>query len=285
MGRKAEPEKRQCAFCPSRPDSREHVFGEWMAPVLGIDPKDVETIYTHSYAVDPDHVAMGIETVFRSSIRPRSGNPAGRKEQMVCRKCNNEWMSRLETMVAPVLTPLVHGQTTELSPSDQEVLARWADKTAIVWEYADRKPVVSTKAHRYSMRAMQTAMPNFRVWIGKFDNPDDIRAPKIVDMYGLLPPAGFYIDRRAALHEQMRNYRFTAIAIGKVCFYVQYGTTVDALTCPSPMVDKSIWRRFDLIHPASGSEVNWPRDLGLSYADIMDLVGQRSITMLGRAKF
>lgn len=272
---KVPASKRECAFCSNRPDSREHVFGDWMTPVLGIDRKEVQTIYSHSYTVDPGHVAMGIESVFRSRIRRRSGNPAGRREQMVCRACNSGWMSQVETKVIPVLTPLIYGQATDLSPDDQAILALWADKTAIVWEYADDKPVVSTKAHRRGMKAELAAMPNSRVWIGKYDNPDEIKAPKIVDIVQFLPPKGLYLDRRSILREELRNARFTILAMGKVCFYVQYGTTSDALTSYPPLMDTSIWRRFDMIHPSSGSTLSWPMARGLSYADIMDQTAQQ----------
>ena len=52
-----------------------------------------------------------------------------------CKRCNNGWMSELETLVRPILRPLMHGQKCTLSSADLTVLARWVFKTTLMWEY------------------------------------------------------------------------------------------------------------------------------------------------------
>ena len=55
----------------------------------------------------------------------------------VCRKCNNGWMSSLETAVEPVMRRVFAGTDVDrLPPAELETLARWTAKTAITLSYA-----------------------------------------------------------------------------------------------------------------------------------------------------
>lgn len=49
----------------------------------------------------------------------------------VCRKCNHGWMSDLESRCAPILKPMLRGQSQGLSLEQQTLLAQWATKTAM----------------------------------------------------------------------------------------------------------------------------------------------------------
>src|SRR5438477_2513080 len=52
----------------------------------------------------------------------------------VCRTCNNGWMSGLESLVQPILQPMMRGKPRTLSAEDQLILARWLMKTAMMME-------------------------------------------------------------------------------------------------------------------------------------------------------
>jgi len=56
------------------------------------------------------------------------------KSRQVCARCNNGWMSRLETQAKPVLLPLMHLEKSILMLTDDErrILSRWAVKTAFM---------------------------------------------------------------------------------------------------------------------------------------------------------
>jgi hypothetical protein len=53
----------------------------------------------------------------------------------VCHPCNTGWMSVLEQHAQAVLEPMISGQVRDLSASDQEIVARWAVKTAMTFEF------------------------------------------------------------------------------------------------------------------------------------------------------
>ena len=60
---------------------------------------------------------------------------------VVCKTtCNEGWMSALEESVKPFLAPMIRdGAATALTPIQQAALTRWALKTAMVFEFTDRK--------------------------------------------------------------------------------------------------------------------------------------------------
>jgi hypothetical protein len=111
--------KRRCIFCGSDgPLTNEHIFGEWFAKLINI--KEVKPAsLTHHTPGNPREVDF-------------EALPGSAKAKVVCGPCNNEWMSRLEQSAAEVLTPLLQGQSGQLSVADLEVLAKWAFKTAFV---------------------------------------------------------------------------------------------------------------------------------------------------------
>lgn len=55
----------------------------------------------------------------------------------VCRTCNNTWMSQLEQQAKTLVLPMIHGaEGIMLTTADQELIARWALKTAGMVELA-----------------------------------------------------------------------------------------------------------------------------------------------------
>lgn len=81
-------------------------------------------------------------------------------------------MSRLETAAAPILIPLIKGDSLYLGPQEQKTLAAWITKTAMMFEFADHKRVSSSHEHRQSL--MQSGEPpvGWKIWIAKYCGED-----------------------------------------------------------------------------------------------------------------
>jgi hypothetical protein len=124
-----------CAFCDAAADSDEHLWGDWLNRVL---PTYENTTY---------NIAIGPTT--RAWNSPR---PATLKIKAVCGPCNNEWMSRLESAVKPIIVPMIYGQRVKLSPDDQKIIATWALKTTMVGEQLSEGAATIPKARRESLR-------------------------------------------------------------------------------------------------------------------------------------
>jgi hypothetical protein len=122
---------RTCVFCKGTPVTNEHVWPEWAGALL-------RTISSDPRPFRLGGLGKGWQTAKFDS-----------KVKRVCGKCNNEWMSELEGRAQPILTPMILGQQRAiiLSPADQQILARWAFKTALMSEFASPKQEVGIRTY------------------------------------------------------------------------------------------------------------------------------------------
>lgn len=113
-----------CVFCGNDELTNEHVWPEWFGELLS-------SISSTPYSVR----AFG-----RAWSTPKIDLVA----KVVCRTCNNGWMSQLEAQAKTILTPMILGEQRAviLSPRQQTVLARWALKTAIMTDFFPDDPLV-----------------------------------------------------------------------------------------------------------------------------------------------
>jgi len=103
----------------------EHIFPNWLNESF---PKELLGETNVQFSTE-----MNGQLVRR--LQYQQADPAGQRVGAVCQNCNNGWMSRLEGAVKPLLTPLIFGNKSLLSPEDQTLLATWAVKTSMVFEY------------------------------------------------------------------------------------------------------------------------------------------------------
>jgi hypothetical protein len=59
---------------------------------------------------------------------------------VVCERCNNGWMERLETRVRRHLVPMIKGQATHLDAPAIRTLARWTAKTHQMYRFHLKRP-------------------------------------------------------------------------------------------------------------------------------------------------
>lgn len=156
--------KTLCGFCESATKiSREHVFGGWIGPILGSDRAGV----TVQHRFKQDEAATVQWNVPRLD----------QKVKMPCRTCNEGWMEALETLMRPIVTPMILGRgPVVLNVFSQVVIATWAVKTAMVMEYLQKaNKRYFTQAERTSI--MADAVPSramgAHVWIGRYASKND----------------------------------------------------------------------------------------------------------------
>jgi hypothetical protein len=103
---------RYCVFChkPIAPDAPpEHVIPKWVGNAYP------SAIFTTNGPDGQKIMGKVIEITVDS----------------VCRECNHGWMSDLEAACAPMLKPMLKGETRGLNIANQARLAQWATKTAM----------------------------------------------------------------------------------------------------------------------------------------------------------
>lgn len=152
----------KCIFCGGGGLS-EHVWSKWMHPYIDAD--------------NLDH--------FRARLTRRRGRTSGVQAHkgyqggalnvrlyVVCkRRCNNGWMSRLDTAAKPLIKPFLSGSQVALSKEAQKTVATWLAMKAMVTEFSDRNSVVSTQAERTFLMEHKAPPDNWKVWIGRHSSP------------------------------------------------------------------------------------------------------------------
>ena len=118
-------ETRVCAFCGGRPVTREHIWPAWFAEWL--------------HATDDPPLLHGREGE-QGVVGAWEAQKIAATVRRFCAICNNGWMSEIEAEAQAIMMPLLvdPDEAAALSPHDQEVLARWAYKTALVGDFSWR---------------------------------------------------------------------------------------------------------------------------------------------------
>lgn len=197
----------------------------------------------------------------------------------LCRKCNNELLSRLENMVKPVLGPMaVQAKPTTLDLDAQRLLAVWAVKTVYLLELAGRQRYAGTRqveGYQPSISEvgwllaelerrpvkLVTPPPRTMVWLACWD----CMSPDIANQGSMI----HYVPSSAALRSQSAGKvagQFATLAIGYVVFQV---FTVDYVEAEAqraevwnPDPPETIAYAVPLIwpHRLRAGDVTWPPD-------------------------
>jgi len=159
---------KSCIFCGTteRPLTREHVIPQWARRSFNIQgPVTVDAREEGSDQRRRVGAMQALNTTLYDAI---------------CEECNSVWLSRqLERPVKPLLAPMaVSAKPTILSPANQQLIATWAVKTALLLELAFRQmyPVgrltegyKASEAELAWLRAKIEPPPRSRVWLGCWD--------------------------------------------------------------------------------------------------------------------
>ena len=198
---------RTCIFCEERANSKEDVWPVWLLEQLGRN-RTTEIVAEMRHGT---HVWRG---------------GAGVTVKRVCRTCNNEWMSRLEEEAQPLLSRLIGGTPVDASVGQQLTLARWSQKTAMVFDAlatASGESMFFSQAERDHLRsfelgAVAAPFPRFtHFWLAAY------RGERAITSSGaLLSGIG---DRRTTDTRESRSIDGYTFTISAGCVVLQSVTT------------------------------------------------------------
>jgi hypothetical protein len=154
----------RCIFCGGFGLSKEHVFGEWIQALIPTNFSKARH-YPTFYVRVP-----GFGEVARFSQRGKfdqPGDPLTRRLRIVCKKCNNEWMSQLQENSIRILRPLIMGDWQPIVEADQEILAAWIAMTTMVIDFADLRTQAVSLADRTILYRSHAAPSSWHIWIGR----------------------------------------------------------------------------------------------------------------------
>ncbi len=162
----------------------------------------------------------------------------------VCSKCNNGWMSDLETLVQPTLGEMIRGRAVTLTPADQVDIAAWASKTAMALEAYEPSTSVSRPEDRALVRDHCRPPEHHRI---RLACRDEYFEPVLTK---------FSVARSASAPDDRPDTFAFTIAIGFLIVQVWGGHGAEI---PSGLAQggTKIGRAF-MVWPPVPSSVSWP---------------------------
>jgi hypothetical protein len=136
-----------CIFCKNLADSKEDLFPRWI--LRSVDTR--EPLYRQSGDAPP-------EITEDQEVRI----------PCVCQKCNNTWMSGMETTVKKFLGPMIEDLSFPLDRQNQQNLAEWAVKGAICNDAVDIHPRFFTESECQEFRQKRSIPDRTRVFAARF---------------------------------------------------------------------------------------------------------------------
>jgi hypothetical protein len=240
--KRANPkEPGRCIFCGQGGLTHEHIYADWLKDYI---PREQPYHVMRKADVGP----YSNETV---ELRKQTGDFYGRRVYCVCAPCNNEWMSRLQERVRPIVVPMLTGQAITLHRRAQTTLASWTAMMIMVGEYVNRDKIAIPQSDRAFLMETQKPPSHWRIWIGAHLNET---FPAWTHNIFEFANKGEVVSPRA--RSETQNTHASTICIGKHLL-------VHAM---SSIPARSIIRKWRLPEPVrSGLNQIWPiRD---SYVD------------------
>ncbi len=159
---------RECIFCrrSKYPLSKEDIFPKWLAREF---PRKDKSKFKVEQFLSGGPEGPGGEKLGQFHA---VGN-LGFVVSGPCERCNNGWMSRMETRVKPILRPMMWGKSSELGPDERLALTRWLIKVAIMYEYRESRlkniPRYFKPRDRLALATEpHTLPPNIHVFLGHY---------------------------------------------------------------------------------------------------------------------
>lgn len=239
----------KCIFCgggaePGNPMSAEHLWSDWMASILPQSSEHLEIAETFTQKTVPIGVPVR---------RMRQGSSNTKRIKVVCQNCNNNWMSKMEAAVKPILTPLILGQKIILSPEMRITLTEWIVLKILVAEHnsystSPADPIFDQDARNKFMGVRQIP-PWLRIWIG-LHNGTKWSLGFLRHTTGLLP-AG------EPLPPNPRPKNVSTVTFGMGHLLIQaFATTSEQLY---PWLELSgMAPRFRALWPLADANISWP---------------------------
>lgn len=255
----------KCIFCgdgakPGNPMSEEHLWSEWMAPLL---PKDKGTSY-----VEYAESFSATQPTGPKLLRNRQGGATDKRFKVVCKRCNETWMSAMEKAVQPRLTPLIKGEPTVLGECDRQMLADWIMLKAFVVEHTSYRgfpaaPISSQQDREYFMLLRQLPF-GVRIWIAQHTSPKKWRSAVFGHSFGAAPPYG-----PLPPPPRPKNAQIITLGIGALLIHI-FWTTSEPLY--SWIKVEGLVPPFRELWPLTHEDIRWRPLFTISEDDIEKLV-------------
>lgn len=266
---KREPKPRRlCIFDKKTPISGEHLFSEWISAIV---PR---TSDRHTQALTPSKSNGTSLSLGETTFVRREGDISSKRLHVVCRGCNSGWMSNLiEKPTIPILSPLIRGEASVITPASQMTIATWATLKSIIYEQDDKQSAAIPPAQIARFFETKSALPGFKIWIGYYDGTQwstGTKCTHVGDRVLLSTPTPF------GLHHQVLSRQTSTFVIGKLYIHV-FSSTIENVFYGFQGRLGSV---LHAVQPVADSDITWPPPIFLTDED----AGQIALALAAGAR-
>ena len=241
----------QCTFCDNIAASPEHLWPRWMAKHFPRGAHDYSEEISHRFHPNPQ---------IEPTIRRRHGHPITQAPKVVCRLCNNGWMSGLETPAKRWLEPMLLGQSVVLNTEAQRDLLHWIVLKLMVFERRPASKAAFTRESAFRFKADRTLPSNLSIDL--IHTTDDRLRSVIHRESGAVPP-----DADPGISLISTNLQAVVFCIGQLVVYARHAQLENLNFRPfSTDFSSPLWP--DPIGP-----LTWPPQISLTFDEIEYLKG------------
>jgi len=177
---RAKSAPRRCIFCGEgggrgNPMSKEHLWPEWMHPLLPTLENPIKQPFYEHTKNGFRHLELG---------KAQQGHPYTTTFNVVCKRCNETWMSRIEEGAKAFLIPMLQGLPVTLNREAKTQLATWfALKLAVIDQDHPEDGIWSWDT-RHSFRSRRNLPQGLRIWVGNHNSENWYTLPSLMKTGG-----------------------------------------------------------------------------------------------------
>jgi hypothetical protein len=153
--------RKRCIFCGEFGLSKEHIFSKWTYALVPNSPTD-----THARGhFTSSRGSPGV--IENREIKHYQGNVNTIRLRVVCKTCNNGWMSRQDNEIKSTLSALILCKAVSLNEAEQLKLATWITMKAMVAEQSRPDDAASIQGERSLLMADLRPPPSWQIWVAR----------------------------------------------------------------------------------------------------------------------
>jgi hypothetical protein len=232
-----------CVFCGEQGSlTREHIWPDWLSKMY-LRKGDEKHLFGSKTHLNKDLV--------RDGTHERPGHLFSLRNRVVCQRCNNGWMSKVESETKPIVVRLISGEKHKLSRDELDVLSFWVAMKVVTAEFAERAESLEVTPPEVRKRMMETRkIPDyFNISMGVHSTGHNSAWFRhswtmAYSRSGPTPP----------LDGRQRNAQSIAFLIGPIFFYI-LNVRLDGFIAK----DKFDFGKMSNIHPSKRQFLRWPQ--------------------------
>lgn len=246
----------RCIFCGSDNKlTNEHVFSNWTHALLGPRPFGSSTSRIAKEYLDKPEDSLMLK--FPGQIRDW-------QVKCVCggtqQSCNGGWMKDIDDAAIPIMSPMIRGEETRLTTSDQHLIASWAALKVMVAEY-DKVNFTAATHHTHRKKLWKSGTPptkGWGVWIGHYERKT-WRAQWV--SRPMLNLSAAQHSRRNSISPTYFNQNATTQILGKMLIHVIHAPiphVIDGWRFTTPKGNPTFGAVYKIWPPQGDASIKWP---------------------------